>query len=146
MEKHKTTYRRIVADGIVALLEIGFLIVSWVLVFRNPEDIFIKASAYFATLIVLITLWAMTLSSKIRRLQEDSEALRDTIQSIQASSNTTNEALNTLSSLLADTVSLQRQGVEDQLKFNELMLKDIDLTAENIVLRLQKQHAPTPCE
>lgn len=151
MKNHKNTNRRMVADGIVALLEIGFLIASWVWVFLNPEDILIKATAYFATLIVLITLWAMTLSSKIRRLREDSEALRGAIQSIQTNLNTTNESLNTLSVLLADTVSLQRQGVENQRKFNELMLEDIELTAENIILRLQtqkfeavlKKHAPT---
>ena len=152
MKNRKNPNRRMVADGIVALLEVGFLIASWVWVFLNPDDTFIRGNAYLATLIVLITLLGMTLGSKIRRLREDSEDLRDTIQSIQTNMNTTNESLNTLSVLLADTVSLQRQGVENQQKFNELMLEDIELTAENIILRLQtqkfeaalKQQAPTP--
>ena len=83
-----------------------------------------------------------------------SEALRDTIQSIQTNVNITNESLNTLSVLLSDTVSLQRQGMENQQKFNDLMLEDIELTAENIILRLQtqkfeaalKQQSPTPAK
>lgn len=150
MDNRKTTKRRMVADGIVVLLEVGFLIASWVWVFLSPDDIFIRASAYLATLIVLITLWGMTLGSEIRQLRIISEGLIEISQNIQ-------------SSLLGENAELRKrlQDAHQRLEFDELDRVRLEATYRNRVtdlearnatlysinLKLQaalKQQAPTP--
>lgn len=101
MKNRKNTNRRMVTDGIIGLLEVGFLIAAWVWVFLNPDDIFIRGNADLATLIVLITLWGMTLTSKIRQLRNNNEELKEICQRIQ-------------SSLLAENTELRKQHLADQ--------------------------------
>ena len=141
MKNRKNTKRRLVADGIVVLLEVGFLIVSWVWVFLNPDDTFIRGNAYLATLIVLITLWGMTLGSEIRQLSIVNEGLMEISQNIQ-------------SSLLAENAELHKQHLADQEKIllldtarKSLYLRNCQL--ENSWRQLEdlvKQHTPTPSD
>lgn len=138
MKNRKNTNRRMVTDGIIVLLEVGFLIASWVLVFVSPDDIFIRASAYLATLIVLITLWSMTLTSEIRQLRNNNEELREICRSIQ-------------SRLLDENAELHKQHLADQQKIlmqdteiKSLYLRNCQLEASWKQLEdLMKQHTPT---
>ena len=139
MKNRKNTNRRMVADGIVVLLEVGFLIASWVWVFLNPDDTFIRGNAYLATLIVLITLWAMTLGSEIRQLRIVNEGLVEISQKIQ-------------SSLLAENTELHKQHFSDQEKILLLDTERKSLYLRNCQLEngwrqledVVKQHTPSP--
>ncbi|MBQ9166922.1 MAG: hypothetical protein IJX67_00745 [Oscillospiraceae bacterium] len=141
MDNRKTTKRRLVADGIVALFEVGFLIVSWVLVFVSPDDIFIRVSAYLATLIVMITLWSMTLTSEIRQLRNNNEELREICQRIQ-------------SRLLDENAELHKQHLADQQQILMLDTERKSLYLRNCQLEtswkqledLMKQHTLAPSD
>lgn len=141
MDNRKTTKRRLVADGLVALLEVGCLIASWVWVLLNPDDLFITASAYLATLIVLITLCSMTLTSEIRQLRNNNEELKEICQHIQ-------------SPLLHENAVLRKQHLADQqtilmqdTEIKSLYLRNCQLEASWKQLEdLVKQHTPAPSD
>lgn len=111
MKKCKCIYWPVVMLRILLLLEIGFAIASWVWVFLNPDNIFIRGTANLTTVITLITLWGMTLSRKIRQLRENNKELEEISRSIR-------------SRLMDENAELHKQHLADQQK---ILMQDAEL-------------------